>query len=155
MENDQLKLLWHFEYKLRKYNKARRPDITQEDKVGKRIWLEDMACPHEQNIEEKHWEKLNKDQQLAFETRGKRPGLYVEMIPMVIGCLGGGINKLQQQIDKLIWHEKETKWVARNIQKIVLMESEILLRKVVSNVVQEDWYFRICSVEACNPIKFW
>ena len=87
MENDQSKLLWDFEYKLRKYDKARRPDITQEGKVGKRIWLEDMACPHEQNIEEKHWEKLNKDQQLAFETRGKLPGLHVEMIPMAIGCL--------------------------------------------------------------------
>ena len=62
MENDKLKLMWDFEQKLRKYDKVRRTDITQQDRVEKRIWLENMACSHEQNIEEKHWEKLNKDQ---------------------------------------------------------------------------------------------
>ena len=36
MEN-KFKWMWDFEYKLRKYYKARRPDITQEDRVGKRI----------------------------------------------------------------------------------------------------------------------
>ena len=57
MENDKFKLMWDFEYKLIKYNKARRPDLTPEDRVGKRIWLLDIACcPQEQNIEEKHWE---------------------------------------------------------------------------------------------------
>ena len=65
-------------------------------------------------------------------------GFYVEIIRMVKGCLGGGINKLQQQIDKLIQHEKEAKWVVRNMQKKVLMESETLLRKELSKVVQED-----------------
>ena len=57
---------------------------------------------------------------------------------MVIGCLGDGIHKLQQQIDKLIQHEKEAKCVVKNIRKTVLMESETLLRKVLSKVVQED-----------------
>ena len=130
------------------------PDITEEGRIGKRTSLEDMACPQEQNIEEKHWKKLNKDQLLAFETKGKRPEFHVEVIPMVIGRLGGGINKLQPQIDKLIRHEKEAKWVVRNMQKIVLMESQTLLRKVASKVVQEDGYFRICNVETCNPNKF-
>ena len=55
MENDKFKLMWDFEFKLRKYDKAtcRRPDLTLEDMVGKRIWLVDMACPEEQSIEEK------------------------------------------------------------------------------------------------------
>ena len=57
---------------------------------------------------------------------------------MVIGCLGAGIHKLQQQIDKLIQHDKEAQWVVRNMQKTALMESETLLRNVVSKVVQED-----------------
>ena len=57
---------------------------------------------------------------------------------MVIRCLGGGIHKLQHQIDKLIQHEKEAKWEVRNKQKTALMESETLLRKVLSKVVQED-----------------
>ena len=57
---------------------------------------------------------------------------------MVIGCLGGGINKLQQQIEKLIRHEREVKGVVRNMQKTLLMESETLLRIVLSKVVQGD-----------------
>ena len=56
MENDKFELVWNFEYKLRIYNKARRPDLTLEDRVGKRIWLVHMACPQEQNIGEKHRE---------------------------------------------------------------------------------------------------
>ena len=138
MENDKFKLMWHFEYKLRKYNKARRPDLTLEDRVGKLIWLIDMTCPREQSIEEKHLEKLNKYQQLAFETRDKRLGFQVEIIPLVIGCLEGGINKLQQQMEKLIRHEKEDKQVVRNMQKRVLMESETLLRKLLSKVIRVD-----------------
>ena len=96
-----------------------------------------MACPQEQNIEEIRREELNKYQELAFEMRENCSGFCVEIIPMVIACLGDGINKLQQQIDKLIRHEKEAKWVVRNMQKIVLMEGETLLREVVSKVVQE------------------
>ena len=68
--------------------------------------------------------------------REKRPGFHVEIIPMIIGCPGGGINKLQQQIDKLIRHDKEAEWVVRNMQMTALMESERLLRKVLSNECQ-------------------
>ena len=46
--------------------------------------------------------------------------------------------KLQQQIEKLIPHEKDARWVVRTMQKTVLMESETLLRKVLSKAVQED-----------------
>ena len=48
------------------------------------------------------------------------------------------VSILQQQIDKLIRHEKEAKWLVRNMQKTVLMESETMLRKVLSKEVQED-----------------
>ena len=82
--------------------------------------------------------KLNKYQQLAFETREKQPGFHVEIMPMVIGCLRGGVNKLQQEIDKLVRHEKEAKWVVRKVQKTVLMESETLLCEVLNKVVHKD-----------------
>ena len=36
----------------------------------------------------KYREKLNKYQQLIFTTREKRPGYNVEILPMIIGCLG-------------------------------------------------------------------
>ena len=38
-------------------------------------------------------EKLEKYQQLAFEIRERRPGYKVIVIPIVIGCLGGGMRR--------------------------------------------------------------
>ena len=54
------------------------------------IWLVDMACPVESNIEEKLREKRTKYQQLAFEIRERRLGY------MLYGCLGRGMKKLEQ-----------------------------------------------------------
>ena len=48
------------------------------------------------------------------------------------------INKLQQQIDRLIEYEKEAEWVVRNMQMTALIEIETLLHEVLSKVVQED-----------------
>ena len=93
-ENMKGKLVRDFEYKLRQSSSARRPDLTLEDKETKRIWICDMVCPQENNIEAKVKEKLDKYQQLAFETRENRVVYKVEVIPLVIGCLGGGIRKL-------------------------------------------------------------
>ena len=53
-----------------------------------------MVCPNEKNIGEKHREKLTKYQQLAFEMREKRPEYRVEIVPIVTGCLGGGMKQV-------------------------------------------------------------
>ena len=65
---------------------ARRPDLTLEDAEECIIW----------NIAEKRREKLQKYQQLAFEIRERRVGFMVEIVPLVIGCLGGGMEKLEE-----------------------------------------------------------
>ena len=53
LENAQAKLVWDFEFNLRKTTTARRPDLILEDKEKKYIWICDMACPQEINIVEK------------------------------------------------------------------------------------------------------
>ena len=50
MENDKGKLVWDFEFHLRKTTTARRPDLILEDKEKKKIWICDMACPQQRNI---------------------------------------------------------------------------------------------------------
>ena len=52
LENARAKLLWDFEFNLRKMTAARRPDLILEDKEKKYIWICDMACPQEINVEE-------------------------------------------------------------------------------------------------------
>ena len=135
LENSGKKLCWDFEYSLRKTTTARRPDMTLEDKEKKMIWIVDMACPMEKNIEEKRKEKLEKYQQLAFEIRERRPGFRVEIVPVIIGCLGGGMTDLEKQVGKLIDEEKVEE-ICRTMQTTVLLESETLMRKIISGVIQ-------------------
>ena len=137
-ENNKGKLVWDFEFKMRQTSSARRPDLTLEDKETKRIWICDVACPQENNIEAKVKEKMDKYQQLAFETREKRAGYRVEVVPLIIGCLGGGIRRMCKNVQKVIENETEMEKIVKEMQKIVLMDSESIMRKVLSGLVQPE-----------------
>ena len=100
-----------------------------------------MTCPSDQN----KYEKLQKYQQLAYKIREKRPGYHVDILPVVIGCMRGGVNKLREQIAKVLETEKQK--ITRtwsNMIKTVLAESERLIRKGLSNIItavsdEERW----------------
>ena len=57
LENSQAKLVWGWEFNLRKTTTSRRPDLILEEKGKKNIWICDMACTQENNIEKKRIEK--------------------------------------------------------------------------------------------------
>ena len=73
LENDKAKLVWDFEFHLRKTTTARRPNLILELKTDKKIWICDMAYPQQKNIGAKRAEKATKYRQIAFETREQRP----------------------------------------------------------------------------------
>ena len=56
-EDSEAKLLWDFEFNLQKTTTSRRPDLMLQEKQTKIIWICDMACPQENNIEKKRFEK--------------------------------------------------------------------------------------------------
>ena len=60
LENEKGKLVWDFEFHLRKTTMVRRPELTLEDKAKKEKWICDMACPQQWNIEAKMLEELIK-----------------------------------------------------------------------------------------------
>ena len=136
LENDKWKILWDFQYHGRKENVNRRPDLTIENKLEKKIWLYDMACPMESNLEKKRNEKLTKYRQIAFEIREKRKDCYVEIVPLIIGCCGGGFKNAMLAVNKTLENEKESYRITRDMQKTVLCESESILRKVLSGLIQ-------------------
>ena len=124
-ENDKVKLIWDFEYNLRKTTTARRPELVLENKTDKIIWICDMACPQTINIERKRIEKINKYRQLAFETRERRTNYKVYIVPLIIGAMGGGIKTLTNDVKKL-FDKKEDRLVTEivaTMQKTVLMDS--------------------------------
>ena len=101
MENDKGKLVWDFEFHLRKTTTARRPDLILEDKEKKKIWICDMACPQQRNIQAKRLDKLTKYRQLAYKTRERRLGYEIMVVLLIIGALGGGVKQIFSDMGKI------------------------------------------------------
>jgi hypothetical protein len=59
----------------------------------------------------------------------------VKVIPAVIGCLGGGMKRLKDDIRELFNNEKDLHWISREMQKTVLWESETIMRKILSGLL--------------------
>ena len=129
LENSKLKLVWDFEYHLRKMTTYRRPDLTLEDKERKMIWLCDMACPQEDNINIKTNDKRTKYQQLAFEMRERRTRNKVIAVPIIIGCLGGGIELTLKEVKRLFNSDQMTSKVVGTIMRKIM-------RKIMSGLIQ-------------------
>ena len=53
----------------------------------------------------------------------------------VIGCLGGGMKRLKDDIRELFNNEKDLHWISREMQKTVLWESETIMRKILSGLL--------------------
>ena len=140
LENSRAKLVWDFEFNLRKTTTSRRPDLVLEDKERNKIWICDMACPQQANIAAKRNEKVTKYRQLAFELRERRPGYDIAIIPVVIGALGGGMKEVLRDVERVFSERLERKKLAEKavaeMQKTVLMDSESMVRKVLSGLVQ-------------------
>lgn len=69
LENDKAKLVWDFQFNLRKTETTRRPELILETKDKKQIWICGMACATQQDIDTKWRDKLMWYRQLAFETK--------------------------------------------------------------------------------------
>jgi hypothetical protein len=139
LENNKAKLVWDFEFKLRKTTTSRRPDLILEDKRGRKIWICDMACPQQQNIKAKRQEKLTKYRQLAFEMRERRIGYTITVVPLVIGALGGGMKGAMLDAGKLFSDNDElVRKTVVEMQMTVLMDSETMIRKVLSGLIQSE-----------------
>ena len=55
LQKSQAKLVWDFQFILWKTTTSRRPDLMLEEKQTKTIWICDMTCPQENNIERRDW----------------------------------------------------------------------------------------------------
>ena len=138
LEDDKAKLVWDFEFHLRKTTTATRPDLILELKTGKKIYICGMACPQQNNIWAKRTEKLSKYRQLAFETRERRPGYKIYVVPVVVGTLGGGIKALNVDLKKIFNNNELLDEVVAVMQKTVLMDSESIDGRVMSSPIKGE-----------------
>ena len=75
--------------------------LALEDKAKKKVWICDMACSQQWNIEAKRLEKLTKYRQLDYESRERHPEYEIMVVPQVIRTVGGGIRKTMVDIGKV------------------------------------------------------
>ena len=92
---------------MRPENTHRSPDLTWEDTTNKTILLIDMACPIESNKDTKRMNKITRYRQLCFELRERREGFTVNVIPTIIGCLGGGIKELKESLKRIFENDND------------------------------------------------
>ena len=97
-----------------------------------------MACPQQNNIKTKRIEKMTKYRQLAFETREQWPSYDVYVLPVVTGALGGSIKTLRNDLKKVFHNNELLDKVVATMQKMVLMDSESIIRRVMSGLIQGE-----------------
>ena len=97
-----------------------------------------MACPQQNNIGTKRTEKLTKYRQLAFEARGRCPGYKIYMVPVIVRAWGGGIKALKVDLKKIFDNNELLDEVVGMMQKTVLMDSESIVRRVMSGYIQGE-----------------
>ena len=67
MENDQVKLLWHFKIRTEHQRDHNRPDLVVLQKASRVCQIIDVACPFDIRIAEKEREKTDHYQDLKVE----------------------------------------------------------------------------------------
>ena len=74
--------------------------------------------------------------------RERRPGCDIAIILVVIGALGGGMKEVLRDVERVFSERLERKKLAEKavaeMQKTVLMDSESMVRKVLSGLVQHE-----------------
>ena len=130
--------MWDFEFHLHKTTASRRPNLILETKEDRKILICDMACPQQQNINTKKMEKLTKYRQLAFETRERRPEYVIKVVPVIIDALRGGMKMLKTELKSVFNDQELVDKIAGEMQRTVLMDSESIIRRVISDLIQGD-----------------
>ena len=130
--------MWDFVFHLQKTITVRRPDLILELKTDKKIWICVIVCPKRSNMGAKTTEKLTKYRQLAFETRERRPCHKIYVVSLVVRALSGGTKALKVNLKKIFDNNKLLDKVVAMMQKTVLMDSESMVRRVMSGIIQGE-----------------
>ena len=73
-----------------------------------------------------------------FETRERRPGYEIYVVPIVVGALGDRIKVLKVSLKKIFNNNKLLEKVVAVMQKTVVMDSESIAQRVMSGLIQGE-----------------
>ena len=100
-ENEKVKILWDMKIQTDKILEHSRPDIVVFEKEKRTCKIVDVASPFDTRVVEKEREKVDKYQELKYESKRIWNCSEVKVIPAVIGALGTISKNFHQWIDKI------------------------------------------------------
>ena len=127
MDNASYKLLYDFNIYTDRGIAARRPDLVLVDKMARCTKIIDIACVMDCHVIDKHKEKIEKYLDLAIELQVLWNS-NVEVVPLVFGALGA----LHEKTVKIFELLQLTEVSVHQLQKTVLLKTDIMLRKHLS-----------------------
>ena len=128
VENESFKILWDMSIQCDHIIAARKPDIVVVEKENNKVIIVDIASPWDHRVHEKEGEKLEKYQELKREIKNLWGIRHIEVVPIVVGALGGVSKRLNGWLTKLGIAIKKGL-----LQKIALLGTARILRKVLEN----------------------
>ena len=126
MMNTNVELIWDMVINTDRDVGANRPDIIIREKNNKRVFIIDVSCPSDVNIESKENEKVSKYSALRAEL-GKMWKSECVVIPVVVGGLGTVTGKFQEYLRMIPACLSEVLCI-----KLTLLGSERIMRSVLS-----------------------
>ena len=64
--------------------------------------------------------------------------LVIKVVPVIIGALGGGMKMLKTELKRVFNDQELVDKIAGEMQRTVLMNSESIIRRVISGLIQGD-----------------
>ncbi|KAL1448423.1 hypothetical protein WDU94_012335, partial [Cyamophila willieti] len=125
-QDQDITILWDMSIITDRQINANRPDIVIHDKKKKICLLVDVAVPDDKNVAIKETEKRMKYKDLELEI-SRMWNTRARIVPVVMGALGTIKKGFEEHLKQLPGRPK-----AWEIQKIVLLGSAHILRKVLS-----------------------
>ena len=127
LENENFKMLWDFSIQTDKEIRANQPDIIFVDKRERTVMFIDVTIPNDHNIIEKKLEKIEKYTDLGIEIKELWNMQRVDIVPIVIGCMGVVDNSFVRYLGKI-----PAEINVFELQKIVLLSTCCIVRRFLS-----------------------
>ena len=124
--NSHVEIIWDMLLTTERSVGANRPDIVIRDKKENKVYIIDVSCPSDVNVDVKENEKMSKYSALRVEL-GKMWRSECVVIPVVVGGLGTVSTKLNDYLKMIPGNPSGVM-----CSKITLLGSEKIMRSVLS-----------------------
>ena len=126
MENEDVKILWHFNIQTDHLIEHRRPDIVVLNKKDSTCDIIDVAVPGDKRVNLAEIEKIENYSEQCREVKKIWQLKEVRVIPIVIGSLGTFSDNFESWLEKL-----NLKSSIELMQKAALLCTAKIIRKVL------------------------